>query len=106
MMYEYKAKVIRVIDGDTMVCDVDLGFSITIRERIRLRGINTPEVRGTQKKRGLEVKEIVRSMIEGKEITLQVYKKGKYGRFIADIIINDITLSDYLLVQGLGEKYD
>jgi len=44
-------------------------------------------------------------MIEGKEVTLKVYKKGKYGRFIADIVFNDITLSDYLLVQGLGETY-
>ena len=65
-MYEYKAKVLRVIDGDTMICEVDLGFSIKVTERIRLRGINTPEVRGTEKKRGLEVKEIVKSIIEGK----------------------------------------
>lgn len=105
-MYEYKAKVTRVIDGDTMICEVDLGFSITVTERIRLRGINTPEVRGNQKKRGLEVKEIVRSIIEGKEITLQVYKKGKYGRFIADIIIDDANLSDYLIENELGKRYD
>lgn len=104
-MYEYKAKVLRVVDGDTMICEVDLGFSIKVKERIRLRGINTPEVRGTQKKRGLEVKEVVRSLIEGKDIILQVYKKGKYGRYIADIIINDTNLSHYLLSNEYGVKY-
>ena len=104
-MYEYKAKVLRVVDGDTMVCEVDLGFSITVTERIRLRGINTPEVRGNQKKRGLEVKEIVRNMIEGKEIILQVYKKGKYGRYIADIVVDDYSLSEYLISNELGKRY-
>ena len=104
-MYEYKAKVLRVIDGDTMICEVDLGFSIKVTERIRLRGINTPEVRGTEKRRGLEVKEIVKSIIEEKEITLQVYKKGKYGRYIADIIVDDQNLSEYLITNNLGKRY-
>lgn len=104
-MYEYKAKVIRVVDGDTMICEIDVGFSIKIKERIRLRGINTPEVRGTEKKWGLEVKEIVRDIIEGKDITLQVYKKGKYGRYIADIIINNVQLSEYLLSNEMGVRY-
>ncbi len=45
-MYEYKAKIIEVYDGDTFTFEVDLGFSITVKEKIRLAGINTPEVRG------------------------------------------------------------
>ena len=59
-MYEYKAKIIDVYDGDTFTFEVDLGFSITVKEKIRLAGINTPEVRGKSKLEGIVVRDYVR----------------------------------------------
>jgi len=58
-MYEYKAKLDRVIDGDTIDCHIDLGFNVTLKERVRLKGIDTPETRTRdleEKKRGLRPK--------------------------------------------------
>ena len=54
-MYEYKAKLVRVVDGDTIDCEIDLGFDITVRQRVRFAGINAPESRTRdleEKKRG------------------------------------------------------
>ena len=61
-MYEYKAKLVRVIDGDTIDCIIDLGFDVRLKERIRLKGIDTPETRTRdleEKKRGFAAKERV-----------------------------------------------
>ena len=61
-MYEYKAKLLRVIDGDTIDCVIDLGFNVRLKERIRFKGIDTPETRTRdleEKKLGIAAKERV-----------------------------------------------
>lgn len=58
-MYQYKAKVIRWVDGDTLLCLIDLGFYSHKEERLRLARIDTPELRGAEKERGKQVKAIV-----------------------------------------------
>jgi len=74
-MYQYKIKqIVKVIDGDTVDVDIDLGFNLTIRQRVRLKGINAPESRTTnekEKKLGLESK-----VVRVKSIRIQrlVYK--------------------------------
>lgn len=103
-MYEYKAKITRVIDGDTFDFSVDLGFSITIHERIRLAHVNTPEIRGKEKILGLRVKEYVKKLIEGKEFIIYVYKKGKYGRYVADIELDNYDGDKWMLSDDLLEK--
>jgi|TARA_B100000085_G_scaffold119083_1_gene108495 micrococcal nuclease len=98
-MYEYKAKVVKVIDGDTVDVDIDLGFGIWMKdERVRIMGIDTPESRTrdkVEKKFGLAAKEKLKSLL-GKETVLktQVNKdgedmKGKFGRILGDFDVYD-----------------
>ncbi|MCA9693084.1 MAG: hypothetical protein R3A51_11295 [Nannocystaceae bacterium] len=85
-MYEYRARVQRVIDGDTFDFDVDVGFYISLRMRVRLRGVNTPELRGDERERGLAAKEfVVEQLPVGSYALIRTAKIGKYGRYIADV---------------------
>jgi len=106
IMYEYRANIIKVYDGDTVTAEIDLGFNITITEKLRLARINTPEVRGEERELGLISRDRLRELILDKEVTIKTFKdkKGKYGRYIADIIINDdLCVNDWLVTEGLGE---
>jgi len=88
MLYEYKAKATDVYDGDTITVDIDLGFGIWMRrQKIRLRGIDAPEVRGLEKEAGLKSRDRVRELILGALVTLRTYKdsKEKYGRWLAEV---------------------
>ncbi len=93
-MYEYKAKVVHIVDGDTVDVDIDLGFGIWIKdERVRLMGIDTPESRTrdlVEKKFGLASKKRLTELLDA-DIVLktQVNKdgedmKGKFGRILGD----------------------
>jgi micrococcal nuclease len=92
--YIRRAKIFRLVDADTVDVDIDLGLSITTRQRLRLYGINAPEVRGPEKQAGLAAtdhlaKLLVTFKIEGEwGIVVKTYKdkKGKYGRYLADLI--------------------
>ena len=82
-MFEYKAIVTGVYDADTITVDIDLGFNIWSRgEKIRLFGIDAPEVRGPERPEGLKSRDWLRERILDKEIVLKTHKagKGKYGR--------------------------
>lgn len=110
--YTYKAKIIRVIDGDTMEVLVDLGMYVKMTITIRLFGIDTPEIRGEEREEGLKVKDYVKSLIEGKEVLIKTHKdsKGKYGRWLAEIIGdfgegNSPNLTTHLLSLGMGQEY-
>jgi len=108
LLYQYKAKITKVYDGDTFTFEVDLGFSITIKERLRLYGVNTPEIRlsrkttPAQKKKGLAVRDYVRGLILGKTVDIKVYKKGKYGRYIAKVSFDNCDLSEHLVSLGMA----
>lgn len=112
-MYEYRAHVIKVYDGDTVTVDIDLGFGVWLRKQsIRLAYLNTPEVRGEERVEGLRVRDIVREKIMGQEIILRSKKKGKYGRWIGEIILldesilnNETNLNVWLLNEGLAKPY-
>ena len=91
-MYQYKAKLIRVVDGDTVDALIDCGFSTFKKERIRLHGINTPECRTRdkeEKKRGLAAKARLKQLIkEGNNellVETSIDKKGKYGRLLGKL---------------------
>ena len=112
-MYQYKATVERIVDGDTMDVIVDLGFKITTNQRIRLAKINTPETYNVKKGseeyiKGMAAKEYVIQRIQtnNNEIILETDKLvGKYGRYIGTIILtdSDVTLNDELVQKGLAE---
>ena len=89
-------------DGDTITVDIDLGLGVWVRgEKIRLHGINAPEVRGDQRNAGLKSRDYLRDLILGKEVFLETTKdkKGKYGRYLADVYIGG-SLVQRLLVEG------
>ncbi|MCK3685035.1 thermonuclease family protein [Maribellus sp. YY47] len=111
-MYTYHTKVDRVVDGDTMDLVIDLGFKITTLQRIRLRGINTPETYNVKRdseeyKKGMEAKEYVVQRMEDNnyEVIVETNKDvGKFGRYIGIIRFSDspVTLNDDLVAKGLA----
>ena len=117
-MYTYKAKLDRVIDGDTIDVNIDLGFDIQIKKRVRFAGINTPESRTRdleEKARGLAAKDRVKAILaENDTFTLQSNEVGKYGRVLGVIYLNKIDgkdcltqvcLNDQLIKEGHGVEY-
>ncbi|MFV0593388.1 MAG: thermonuclease family protein [Draconibacterium sp.] len=111
-MYTYHAKVNRIVDGDTMDLVIDLGFKITTLQRIRLRGINTPETYNVKKdseeyKKGMLAKEyVIKRMEENNyEVIVETNKDvGKFGRYIGVIRLADstTTLNDDLVEKGFA----
>ena len=108
MDYTYKAYVTDVYDGDTITVDMDYGMDIWRKNvKFRLAFIDTPEVRGIEKIEGKEVRDYVKDLILNKYIVIRTIKDktGKYGRYIAEVIIDDMNLNDHLLEKGMAEEY-
>lgn len=108
-MFTYRSKLVKIIDGDTVDLDVDLGFNITHRIRVRLADIDTPEVRGWQKQYGLAATDAALDWFEESEDQLYVEteKTGKYGRWLARIYRENQGQKSYLhdhLIDGGWEK--
>ena len=113
-MYEYKAQVRRVVDGDTVDVTIDCGFNIHIKERVRLSGIDTPECRTRdleEKKRGLAAKARLEEILEsfGKTIIIKTFidKKSKYGRLLGRLYVRGQARSanTMLLEEGHAVEY-
>ena len=117
-MYEYRATVVRVVDGDTIDCCLDLGFGLqfgseSAPQRFRLAGINAPETRlgpsttEEDKKLGLKAKEWLRDAVEGKDVVISTRKStGKYGRWVAEIYHDGVCVNREMVEQGLAEGVD
>ena len=118
-MYEYKCKILRVVDGDTVDVDIDLGFGVWMhKERIRLYGIDTPESRTRdleEKRYGNMAKELVKSyMPVGSMQTLitEKDKSGKYGRILGKFrledgsILNDFMIEKHYAIYQQDEMVD
>ena len=95
-MYEYKAIVERVVDGDTIDVIIDLGFKTWKKVRVRMEGINTPESRTRdleEKKRGLAAKDRLVEILKynGNQCTLKVSGVGKFGRAIASVYVDTLS---------------
>lgn len=113
-LYQYKARIDRVIDGDTVNLTLSLGCDVYIKERCRLYGINCPETYGVKKnsneyKRGKEATEFVRKMVEGKEVMVRTHrdKRGKFGRYLIDLypLKSKTSINDELVKKGLAIPY-
>ncbi len=106
-MYEYKGNVKKVIDGDTLDVVVDLGFGIYHEVRVRLLGVDTPEifhpVNEKELKHGQAAKDFVSNLVMNKSILLVTRKdkQGKYGRYLADIAYETDTGEVKLLVEEI-----
>ena len=119
-MYNYNATCIRVVDGDTIDAEIDLGFDIKVTKRIRLGGINAPESRTrnkVEKKLGLAAKERLKEMMEGAAncFELESQEIGKFGRVIGKLLIDKIAgkdvitkvcVNDCLVKEGHAVEYD
>ena len=115
-MYEYKAKLIKVVDGDTVDAMIDCGFSVFRKERIRLEGINAPESRTRdkkEKKRGLAAKARLKELIrEGRGrflVRTFMDKRGKYGRLLGVLYnpeVSELSFNDMLVSEGHATAYD
>ena len=111
-MYHYKVKKInRVIDGDTVDLDIDLGFGITISHRVRLKDIDAPETRTKdleEKERGLAAKEWLEEQLsrEG-EWVIETYKEDKYGRILGTLYLvgDSVTINEWMMNEGITEPY-
>jgi micrococcal nuclease len=112
-MFEYHATVLKVVDGDTIDVMVDLGMGVHRKERLRFSRINAWETRGEHKEKGKLAKARVAELIPAGDkilIKTQKDKKGKYGRYIAEIFILDgvasVNLNDLLLNEGHAVLYN
>lgn len=112
-MYEYRATIVKIIDGDTVDCNIDLGWDTYIsgkRGRIRLYGVDTPESRTRdkeEKKFGLLAKAFVEQFMPvGTAVTLRTFKDGgKYGRYLGDFKVGRKWLCAELLKNYHAVKY-
>ena len=114
--YIYRIREIhKVVDGDTIDADIDLGFDISLTKRIRLAGVDTPESRTTdlkEKALGLESKEWLKHRVEGaKDIIIKTElpdSTEKYGRIIGHLFINGeaTSLNEQMITEGYALAYD
>ena len=105
-MYEYRAYVTKVYDGDTITVDIDLGFEVWLKgQKLRLSGIDTPEVRGSSRSEGLKARDALRVMILEKVISIKSHGRGKYGRWLADIYLEGVNINQRLLSEGFAKPY-
>jgi micrococcal nuclease len=114
--YIYRIRTVnKIVDGDTIDADIDLGFDISLAKRIRLGGIDTPESRTTdlkEKALGLESKEWLKKKLEGaKNILIKTElpdSTEKYGRVIGHLFINEQTtsLNNQMINEGYAWNYD
>jgi micrococcal nuclease len=114
-MYEYRVKKVhKVVDGDTIDVDIDLGFSVSFFSRVRLAGIDTPESRTTDAKEkalGLEVKEkIKKELAAAKDVVIKTEKPDsseKYGRILGWVFLDgaDLSLNQKLINEGYAWTY-
>ena len=109
-MYEYNAKTIRVVDGDTVDAMIDLGFDTWKKIRIRMHGINAPESRTRdleEKKRGLAAKARLTELLEDADnkFILVSHGVGKFGRCLGDIRIDQKSVNLQLIKEGHGTEY-
>ena len=107
--YVRAAQLIKVIDGDSLRCNVDLGFTVNVVRDIRLAGCDTPEVRGSEAAAGKFVAEQLKSFI-GDETELIIdsvdFAVGKYGRCLAKVWVHGACLNYWLLATGYAWRTD
>lgn len=112
-MYEYHASLVRVIDGDTVVMVVDLGFTVSVNIEFRLLGINAPEMKGTSKVAGQAAKEHLEQLLAQGSLSLKsdkAPKTDKYGRWLADITVTkpdgtSFNANQQMIADGFAVAY-
>jgi endonuclease YncB( thermonuclease family) len=98
-MYNYKAKIKAVESGDTVVAEVDLGFSIFKEMKLQLYGVNTPKIEDPERAAGVETRDILREKILGKHVEIHSYKKeaGEDRPYRVTILHGDLNINQWLI---------
>jgi len=111
-MYEYKCEIDRVVDGDTVDVILDLGFSILHKARVRLYAVDTPECRTRnkdEKARGLLAKNFILQAVKaGEKFVIQTHlkdSKGKFGRVLGTLVIDELNINEALVDNYLAVAY-
>lgn len=112
-MYQYKAKILNVVDGDTFDVDIDLGFHIHIHERVRLLNVDTPEKFGEEKPLGMIMKEYAIKNFLNKEIIIRSEKNEEsaqtdsFGRWLVETTLDDgNSISNIYKELGVNKLFD
>lgn len=110
MENRYQVKVLKVVDGDTVDVDIDLGFGIWLKdERVRIMGIDTPESRTSDKVEkvfGLAAKDRLKQLLEKDAILITTDNKdgedmkGKFGRILGDFMVGDRRVTEIMIEEG------
>lgn len=109
--YTYRAEIVNVVDGDTVDAEVDLGFSLRFAMRLRLWGINAPEMRGESAERGRESRLRLRDLcfLAGNCVVIRTHKdrQDKYGRYLAELCVPGATrtINQQLVDEGHAVEY-
>jgi micrococcal nuclease len=107
-MFTYEAFISKVVDGDTVKADIDLGFNVVLKDQVfRLYGINAPEKKGESKFEGEKSKERLSQLILGRTVKVKTYKdkKEKYGRILVQIFLDEENINELLVQEGLASVY-
>lgn len=102
-MYIYNAHVVSIYDGDTITVDIDLGFDTWMKnQKIRLYGINAPEMKGLNKIQGTASRDALRSRILGKDIVIETIQdtKEKYGRWLGKIELDGENINNWMVTNN------
>lgn len=110
----HRGVVVKVYDGDTITVatGLDNGFfcwprnAVVYRFRVRLRGIDTPEIKGSEKAKAILARDALSAHIMGQEVELQNLGNEKYGRVLADVYFNGSHMNQWMLEQGYAQAYD
>lgn len=112
-LYNYKATLKRVIDGDTIEVNIDLGFDVSINTIIRIKGVDAPETRTKrliEKEAGLHVAKQLEEFLGDNVLYLKTYKNDKYGRYLADVFVfvyDEIySVAEEFIAYGRYHVYD
>lgn len=106
--YIYKAVVVKVYDGDTITVDIDLGMYVWLKNQtIRFARINAAELKGTNKLKGQAARDWLRRRILEKEVVIETIKDTKetYGRWLANVWLEDVCINDEMLTKGIAPPY-
>lgn len=106
--YIYKAKIINVVDGDTVDAIIDVGFKMTTTQRLRLAGIDTAELTSkdpVERASAQEAKLFLIQELLNKDVLIKTEKADAFGRYLATIVLNETNINELMLVKNLAVPY-
>ncbi len=110
MLHRYPAYVLSVYDGDTFTGYVRVWPDQYVEAKIRILDVDTPELRGDEKEQGEKSRAYVRSLIEGKMVTIRTLKRDSFGRYLADVWLTEegkwIDVAEDIIKKGHGKRYE